>query len=390
MVLSDLPQGYWRLGETSGTTAADQTGATAGTYQNGTILGLNGALANDNNRSAGFDGTNDQVSMGDPASGRLDVGTADFSFEAWVLGTSNRGVIASKRPTSSSAPYWRLTIQDDGDREGQLRAVVFDGVATVSAYGPSIRLDNFAWHHVAVAFDRDVGVTIWVDGVSRSTSGAFPRNLDNTGPFVVGRSPNESGGGIKPLQGMVDEVAFYRGLLSGARVAAHRNLGLGPYRTAILADGPRAYWRLGEPSGTVAFDELGAAWGSYQNGVTLSALGALTTDTNRAVSLDGVNDQVSMGDPSNGALDAGTGDFSFETWLKTTTNGEHVIASKRPSSAASPYWRITVSDDAGHVGHVRANAFDGVASIAAYGPSIRVDNGAWHHVVVVFDRDTGH
>jgi hypothetical protein len=188
---------------------------------------------------------------------------------------------------------------------------------------------------------------------------------------------------------MVDEVAFYRGLLSGARVAAHRNLGLGPYRTAILADGPRAYWRLGEPSGTVAFDELGAAWGSYQNGVTLSALGALTTDTNRAVSLDGVNDQVSMGDPSNGALDAGTGDFSFETWLKTTTNGEHVIASKRPSSAASPYWRITVSDDAGHVGHVRANAFDGVASIAAYGPSIRVDNGAWHHVVVVFDRDTG-
>jgi hypothetical protein len=82
-VLTDSPIGYWRLGETSGNVAADSSpNGLAGTYTGGVTLGVGGAINGDPNTAARFDGTNDLVSMGDPASGRLDFGTADFTVEA--------------------------------------------------------------------------------------------------------------------------------------------------------------------------------------------------------------------------------------------------------------------------------------------------------------------
>jgi hypothetical protein len=38
---------------------------------------------------------------------------------------------------------------------------------------------------------------------------------------------------------------------------------------------------------------------------------------------------------------------------------------------------------------VRAKINDGTSTLQAYGPQVRVDNGGWHHVVVVFQRSTG-
>ena len=43
-VLADNPVGYWRLDETTGTTAADSKGTRPGTYANGVTLGQAGAL----------------------------------------------------------------------------------------------------------------------------------------------------------------------------------------------------------------------------------------------------------------------------------------------------------------------------------------------------------
>ena len=54
VVLDASPVSYWRLGETSGTSAADETGANPGTYNN-VLLGAPGALACDSNPSASFD-----------------------------------------------------------------------------------------------------------------------------------------------------------------------------------------------------------------------------------------------------------------------------------------------------------------------------------------------
>ena len=397
--MADAPRAYWRLGETSGSTAVNEVGGGTldGTYQNGVTLGVTGALAGDPNLAVGFDGTNDQVSMGDPANGSLDFGTSDFSVEAWVRGTANgERVIVSKRSTEGSSPYWQATVTDDSGHVGEVRASIFDGVASIAAYGPAIRVDDSAWHHVAVVFDRDVGVTVWVDGSSRTTSGAATRSISNSGSLIVGKSPSSF---FPYFQGRLDEIALFPTALSGTKVLSHRNAGLGlappppapSYRSTVLTDAPRSYWRLGETSGTTAANEIaGGQTGAYQNGVVLGVTGVLVGDMNRAAGFDGTNDQVSMGDPANGSLDFGASDFSVEAWVRTSVNGERVIASKRSAAAGTPYWQVTVTDDDGRRGEIRANVFDGTVSRTAYGPSgLRVDNGAWHHVVVVFDRDFG-
>src|SRR5436189_1384488 len=66
-ILADSPAGYWRLGEKSGTVAADLSGNNLpGTYTGGAALGRPGALTDDLNSAAGFNGTSTYVDMGSP------------------------------------------------------------------------------------------------------------------------------------------------------------------------------------------------------------------------------------------------------------------------------------------------------------------------------------
>jgi len=59
------------------------------------------------------------------------------------------------------------------------------------------------------------------------------------------------------------------------------------YDTAITADAPAGYWRLGESSGTTASDASGnARHGTYVGAVTLGQTGALTGDLNTAIVLN--------------------------------------------------------------------------------------------------------
>ena len=161
-----------------------------------------------------------------------------------------------------------------------------------------------------------------------------------------------------------------------------------PYRQQVLGDSPRGYWRFEETSGTTAADEAqGRNDGVYQGGASLGAAGALPENPSRAASFDGSNDVANFGDPASGAFDMGSGDFSVEAWVSATANGERTVISKKSSSTR--YWLVTVTDDSGHVGGVRVKIDDGSTSLQAYGPAIRVDDGAWHHVVVLFERDTG-
>ena len=177
-MLADGPSGYWRLAEAGGTFAYDQTGRNSGAYKNGVALGAAGALATDPDTAAALDGGNDRVEWPDPADGSLDVGTADFSVEAWLklpgeLDTE-RGLIGKNGPGS----YWLVNVTDDSGHKGQLRTVLYDGVAAKSMYSLH-RFDDGRWHHVVAVVDRDSGIRLFVDGVS---SGFAPGAVYNLQP----------------------------------------------------------------------------------------------------------------------------------------------------------------------------------------------------------------
>jgi hypothetical protein len=109
-----------------------------------------------------------------------------------------------------------------------------------------------------------------------------------------------------------------------------------PYVREVLADGPLAYWRLGETSGLHATDALGAHPGTF-SGVSfhLGVPGALAHDPDTAVELE-TGAQVDVGVIE---LTEGKSAFTLEAWVKAAATLIDVDALSnddivRPSGAA--------------------------------------------------------
>jgi hypothetical protein len=211
----DAPRAYWRLGELTGTVAHEDQERANGTYTGGVVLGVESSN-HDANTAARFDGGNDRVGVLDPADGSLDFGVEDFTVEAWVKTTASdeRGVVA-KRSANAADPYWAITITDDPNHNGQIRANYFDGTSVRTAYSSNGVIDG-AWHHVVVLFDRDAGITVSVDGLTKFTLLAIAPDISNTGELQIGKAPTNP-----YFRGDLDEVALYSGLLPIARIQAH-------------------------------------------------------------------------------------------------------------------------------------------------------------------------
>lgn len=89
----------------------------------------------------------------------------------------------------------------------------------------------------------------------------------------------------------------------GRLVAGQRFAGPDGYAAAVLATNPVSYWRLGEPSSTVAVDQMGAHNGTYVNAPTLGVAGLLTGDPDTAVTGNGLTATLGSG-MTTGALPA--------------------------------------------------------------------------------------
>ena len=219
-VLLDNPRSYWRLGESSGTVAADAKGTAPGVYDRGVALGQPGALIGDASLAVRLDGADDRVTMGDPTSGALDFGTADFTVELWLRTTVNHEqTLVAKGGTGR---HWNITVSDDPGRVGQVRVKLADGSVTRQGYGPPLRVDDGRWHHLAVVFDRDTATITYVDGVGQTTAGSMAGDVSNSSELALGKVS-----GYVYFNGYLDEAAVYPSALSEARIDAHHQAGLG-------------------------------------------------------------------------------------------------------------------------------------------------------------------
>src|SRR5262245_66022564 len=80
-VVADGASAYWRLNETSGTTAVDVIGGANGTISGGVTLGQAGALA-DGDTAMLFDATGEYVSV--PNGSYAAIGTGAMTLECWI------------------------------------------------------------------------------------------------------------------------------------------------------------------------------------------------------------------------------------------------------------------------------------------------------------------
>ncbi len=158
--------------------------------------------------------------------------------------------------------------------------------------------------------------------------------------------------------------------------------------TTTLADGLWARWKFDETTGTVAAEATGlAVSGTLAGGATWTT----GTTSPQAVLFSGSNPYVTMGHPADSALDFGKGNFTLALWVNYT------------GAPAEPETRRLVSK--GHTGwgagYILALRGDGKltaglgsttsqqADSLLFETTEEFNDGAWHHVAVVFDQIGG-
>jgi RHS repeat-associated protein len=264
-VLADAPVSHWRLGETSGTTAADENGtnsANPGTYQNNPTLGAASLLATETtNKAVSFDGTNDSVKVPDSASLRL---TSSLSLEAWIKPTSlpATGQFASILTKGES-----YSLQFNGPK---LEFTIIQSGVRKRLQAPSGAIVAGQTYHVVGTYD---GTTqrLYVNGslvagaalsgaASTSSEGLYVGSWDGTEEF---------------FKGTIDDPAVYNTALNGTRVAVHYEAGSGkaappPPQTTITSSHPT--YTSGEIS-SISFtsDQTGSTFKCSLDGSTLQS-----------------------------------------------------------------------------------------------------------------------
>lgn len=210
---------WWRLGETSGTTAAAAVGAPAGTWSGTVTLGAVGAVTDDADGSATL-GSGAALALGTSFNP-----TSDFSFEAWVKPQTSyvtRYVLSKGNTTAGFAlelTWYGAPIFHVGTTGG-----------AADLTGPA-GLTMGVWHYVAGTVSGHT-MTLYVDGQAVGTKTAPGTPKGTTSTLYAGRNSASASG---YYSGGLDEIALYNGALSAAQVAAHAAAGIdaAPVHTTI-------------------------------------------------------------------------------------------------------------------------------------------------------------
>jgi hypothetical protein len=215
MAISGLV-GYWRLGEASGTVAAEERGAHPGTYLNTPTLGVTGALTADANTAVTFTGPqSERVTVPDAAA--LDLGDT-FSFSAWVKISA---LFAEDDPRFVIPRY----LLSKGPAAYGVRLETGNQLGLVAANRSVIAISTVAldtnWHHVAVT-KSGASVHLYVDGVDRTGTVTNATLTNTTTHLTIGADDHGGEGGVNDTDhftGTIDEVALFNRALTPAEVA---------------------------------------------------------------------------------------------------------------------------------------------------------------------------
>jgi len=196
LVVADGATAYWRLGETSGTTASDSIGTAHGTISGGVTLGQAGALA-DGDKAMRFDGTTGKI-----ATTSLTIPSV-MTIEGWVNGSFDVGT----RTIVGLIGYELIFAISNGRPSSYGGTFTPTFVNGASAVPPG-------WHHV-VLVHNGVTASFYIDGVSAGSVAQTRGAQTLTGG--IGAEPN----GDNFFNGSLDDVAIYPTALTAPQIAAH-------------------------------------------------------------------------------------------------------------------------------------------------------------------------
>jgi RHS repeat-associated protein len=160
------------------------------------------------------------------------------------------------------------------------------------------------------------------------------------------------------------------------------------YESTIATDGPSAYWRLDDPSGSVATDTTGHVDGTYNGSVSLSQSGLIPSDPDTALGLDGNSAYVST--PTITALQGGN-TRSVEIWLSTSSTNGQVFFDSGTTGVTGQLFEIGLTSQGGVGNNPPANTpglYVAFGNSDAYLPGLNLGDGRTHHIVVTLSGTT--
>ncbi|HEY3438539.1 MAG TPA: LamG-like jellyroll fold domain-containing protein [Actinotalea sp.] len=210
------PDLFWRLGESSGSVAADaSTSETPGGYSGGVTKGAAGAIQGLSNTAATFDGVDGLV-----VSSKQFTNPTTYSQELWFKTTTTNGgklIGFGNHNTGTSDNYDRHVYMENS---GQLTFGVWTGF-TNTITSP-LAYNDGAWHQMVATQSSTDGMKLFVDGALVGTNGQTSAQ-DYTGYWRVG---GDTTWGPQPwFAGTIDEVAVYSTALTAQQIAQHYALG---------------------------------------------------------------------------------------------------------------------------------------------------------------------
>lgn len=218
MALKDNLISYFKLEEASGT--RDDAHGSNDLTDNNTVTQTTGKVGN----AALFTAANSEsLSITDAAQSGLDF-TGDYSFSYWINLNSDPDSVIQDTITK-----WNDTVQFSYIHEITATGykVFHRNGATQEAAEVTQTFATSTDYHIAVVYDSTAGTfELFVNNSSIGTSAAITNSQDSTAIFALG-ARNLDAGGLRFLDGWMDEVAIWNRKITSGEISEIYNSGTG-------------------------------------------------------------------------------------------------------------------------------------------------------------------
>jgi competence protein ComGC len=352
--------GWWKLDETSGSTASDSSG----NGNHGTLIHMRSSdwVSGKLNGALDFDGRNDCVRV--PDSPSFDIAD-EITVAAWINpeDTWNWRTIVSKFAHTHHHYrmdlYWFLYSHEIG-------ISLAGPCGSWDLWRPDVYIPTDVWTHVALTYDGSEMV-MYRNGIrmaDRRERGALElADSSSDESFYIGKN-TEWG---EYFEGKIDDVRIYRRALSADEIVS------------LCWEQPLvAHWKLDETSGTTASDSSDN--GNHGTLVNMNpASDWVSGRVGGALDFDGWNDYVQVPDSPSFHIADG---ISILAWINPEDNREwRTIASKLahvPYCRTDLYWFL-------HDRKIGASLAGPCGIWGLWRPNVHISTDEWTHVALTYD-----
>ncbi|MDO8592254.1 MAG: DUF2341 domain-containing protein [bacterium] len=308
------PVGWWKMEEGSGTALYD----TSGNGNNSNFAGGPTWSAGKFGKGIKLDGVDDYSTVNH--SSALNPGAANFTVSTWLKwnGSGRGGVVKNNGDTScvgcGAYSGWGLINNNNGTPAFLIGTSNSNYRSAIGASSVPIG----QWVYLTGAWDTSTQTAyIYQNGVliaSNSSSGGTVGDVNFSYNMNFGSLSTDNYGAGNLDNAVFDDVKIYNYARTPKQIVEDMNAGHPAGGSPVGSQA--GYWKFDEGYGSVAYDSSP----NKLNGIIYgTATSTLNGKFNKALTFDGVNDYVDLGNSTN--LDIGTGDYSVTFWIKRAVTG---------------------------------------------------------------------